>query len=113
MKRNPSTGIIFAFGAAVALAASFIFSKSILNQISIVHFGAIWFTLGVVWNGIWFLTRKEYRKLSGSFWRKTAVALVIALFQVSGKSITKFGRIGGGADNDHASRLKKWQKRFI
>ena len=81
MKGNPSTGIIFAFGAAVALAASFVFSKSVLNQLSMAHFGAVWFTLGVVWNGIWFLTQKEYRKLSGSFWKKTVVALVIALFE--------------------------------
>ena len=81
MKRNSSTGIIFAFGAAVALAASFVFSKSVLNHLSMVHFGAVWFRLGVVWNGIWFLTRKEYRKLYGSFWKKTSVAVAIALFE--------------------------------
>ena len=81
MKRNPTTGIIFALGAAVALAASFVFSKSVLNKLSMVHFGAVWFTLGVVWNGIWFLSQKEYRKLSGSFWKKTAVALAIAFFE--------------------------------
>ena len=81
MKRNSSTGIIFAFGAAVALAASFVFSKSVLNHLSMVHFGAVWFSLGVVWNSIWFLTRKEYRKLYGSFWKKTSVAVAIALFE--------------------------------
>lgn len=81
MKRNQSTGSIFAFGAALALAASFVFSKSVLNQVSMVHFGAIWFTFGVIWNGAWFLLQREYRKLPGAFGKKTIVALVIALLE--------------------------------
>lgn len=81
MKRNSSTGTIFAFGAAMALAASFVFSKSVLNQLSIFHFGTIWFTLGVIWNGLWFLSQREYRNLQASFWKKTAVSLTIAIFE--------------------------------
>lgn len=81
MKSNQSTGILYAFGASLALAASFVFSKSVLNQLSMVQFGLIWFSLGVIWNGAWFLTRQEYRKLKGSFGKKSAVALVIALLE--------------------------------
>lgn len=81
MKWNQSTGSIFAFGAAIALAASFIFSKSVLNQLSMVHFGAIWFTFGVIWNGAWFLLQREYRNLPGALGKKTIVALVIALLE--------------------------------
>lgn len=83
MKRNQSTGSIFAFGAAIALAASFVFSKSVLNQLSMVHFGAIWFTLGVIWNGAWFGLQREYRSLPDAFWKKTLVALVIAILEGS------------------------------
>jgi drug/metabolite transporter (DMT)-like permease len=72
---------MYAFGAAIALAASFVFSKSVLNQISLVHFGVIWFTLGIIWNSTWFLLRREYRKLHGQYWKKTAVALSIAIFE--------------------------------
>ncbi len=81
MKRNPSTGSLYAFGAAIALAASFVFSKSVLNQISLFHFGVIWFTLGVIWNSTWFFLRREYRNLKDQFWKKTAVALSIAVFE--------------------------------
>ena len=81
MRRNTSTGTIFAFGAAIALAASFVFSKSVLNQLSLFHFGAIWFSLGVIWNGLWFFLRREYRDLRASFWKKTAVGSAIALFE--------------------------------
>lgn len=81
MKSNQSTGILYAFGASLALAASFVFSKSVLNQLSMVQFGLIWFSLGVIWNGAWFLTRQEYRKLKGSLGKKSAVALVIALLE--------------------------------
>jgi len=81
MKRNPSTGSIYAFGAAIALAASFVFSKSVLNELSMIHFGAIWFSFGVLWNGAWFLLRKEYRSLSGDFIKKTSVAIGIAFLE--------------------------------
>jgi drug/metabolite transporter (DMT)-like permease len=81
MKSNQSTGILFAFGASLALAASFVFSKSVLNLLSMVQFGLIWFSLGVIWNGAWFLTQRDYRKLKGSLGKKSAVALAIALLE--------------------------------
>jgi len=81
MKRNPSTGILFAFGASLALAASFVFSKSVLNHLSMVQFGFFWFSFGVVWNGAWFLARREYKVLGASLGKKSAVALVIALLE--------------------------------
>lgn len=87
MSRNQPSGVFYAFVAAIALAASFVFSKSVLNHISMVHFGLIWFSLGVIWNGAWFLVKGEYRKLSVSFGRKTVVAVVIALFEGAGTGL--------------------------
>lgn len=81
MKSNQSTGSLFALGAAIALAASFVFSKSVLNELSMVHFGAVWFSFGVLWNGAWFIIRKEHRALSGDLLSKTAVALLIAFLE--------------------------------
>ncbi|MFH0759032.1 MAG: DMT family transporter [Bacteroidota bacterium] len=81
MNRNQSTGTLFALGASLALAGSFVFSKSVLNQVSMIHFGLLWFSLGVLWNGIWFLFRKEYKSLYPSFGLKTRVALVIAALE--------------------------------
>jgi len=81
MKSNQSTGTLFALGASLALAASFIFSKSVLNQLTIVQFGLIWFSFGVVWNSAWFLARRDYRSLKGSLSKKSLVALVIALLE--------------------------------
>ena len=81
MTRNQSTGYFFAFGASLALAASFVFSKSVLNHLSMVHFGLLWFSLGVIWNGTWFLIRKGYRNLRTSFGPKTGVAVVIAVLE--------------------------------
>ena len=81
MKRNTSTGTFYAFGAALALAGSFVFSKSVLNHLSLVHFGVIWFSLGVIWNGIWFVIRKEYGSLGSSLGKKSLVAFLIALLE--------------------------------
>jgi len=68
-------------GAALALSASLIFSKSALNQLNMLQFGAIWFSLGVIWNSSWFILRRDFRNLKEDFRRKTGVALVIALLE--------------------------------
>lgn len=81
MNRHQTNGYLYAFGASLALAASFVFSKSALNQLSMLHFGLLWFSLGVVWNGIWFLASRDYRKVKGDSWRKTGVAFVIAVLE--------------------------------
>ncbi len=81
MKSNQSTGYLFALGASLALAASFVFSKSVLYHLTMVQFGLIWFSLGVVWNGAWFLARRDYRNLKSSMGKKSAVALGIALLE--------------------------------
>jgi len=81
MKTNQSTGTIYALGASVALAASFVFSKSVLNHLTMIQFGLLWFSMGVIWNASWFLVRRDYRNLKGSSGQKTAVAFAIALLE--------------------------------
>ena len=81
MNRQQTNGYLYALGASLALAASFVFSKSVLNQLSMLHFGLLWFSMGVVWNGIWFLGRRDYKNVRGNAGRKTGVALVIAILE--------------------------------
>lgn len=81
MKSNQSTGYLFAFGASLALASSFVFSKSVLNQLSMVQFGLFWFAMGVVWNGIWFIIHRDYRELKNKAGSKTAIALLVAVLE--------------------------------
>ncbi len=81
MNQHQSNGYFYAFGASLALAASFVFSKSVLNHLTMVQFGLIWFSMGVVWNGAWFLIRREYLNLRDSMKAKTSIALVIALLE--------------------------------
>ncbi len=47
---NKYRGILFAYGAALALSLSFIFSKMALNELSMIQFGVCWFALGTLWN---------------------------------------------------------------
>jgi drug/metabolite transporter (DMT)-like permease len=81
MERNRTKGYLLATGASLALAGSFIFSKSVLNQLTIFHFGLLWFTLGTIWNGAWFLARKEFRKLVPEFGIKSLTALTVAILE--------------------------------
>ena len=63
MNRQQTNGYLYALGASLALAASFVFSKSALNHLSMLQFGMLWFSLGVIWNGIWFFDRREYKQI--------------------------------------------------
>ena len=81
MNQHKSTGYLYAFGASLALASSFVFSKSALNHLNMIQFGLIWFSLGVVWNGAWFLIKREGRNLKESSGTKTIVAIVIAVLE--------------------------------
>lgn len=81
MQSKQSTGYIYALGASMALASSFVFSKSVLNHLTMIQFGMYWFTLGVVWNGIWFLIHRDYRQLKEKPGSKTAVALLVAVLE--------------------------------
>lgn len=81
MNRQQTNGYLYAFGASLALAASFVFSKSALNHLSMLHFGLLWFSMGVVWNSIWFFSRRDYRNLREDSWEKTGVAILIAVLE--------------------------------
>lgn len=81
MNRHQTNGYLYALGASLALAASFVFSKSVLNQLSMLQFGMLWFSMGVLWNGIWFFLRRDYRNVRGETRGKTVVALVIAVLE--------------------------------
>ena len=72
---------MYALGASIALASSFVFSKSVLNHLTMVQFGLFWFTMGVVWNGTWFVVRKDFRHLKERPGPKTAVALLVAVLE--------------------------------
>jgi drug/metabolite transporter (DMT)-like permease len=76
-----SSGYLFALGAAIALSSSFIFSKSVLNQVSMIQFGAVWFTMGVFWNGAWYFGRGKYRSFKVNTRQKLGVALLIAILE--------------------------------
>ena len=52
-----------------------------------VQFGLIWFSFGVIWNGFWFASRREYKKVRGSAGKKSLIALVIALLEGGGTGL--------------------------
>ena len=67
MIKNRTKGNILALVAALALANSFIFSKSALNTVHFVQFGLVWFSMGFVWLMAYIIISgdiKDIRKLS-------------------------------------------------
>lgn len=81
MNRHQTNGYLYALGASLALSASFVFSKSALNHLTILQFGLLWFSMGVIWNLSWFLARREYRNIHSETGGKTIVALLIAILE--------------------------------
>jgi len=79
--KKQSSGYLYAFGAALALSSSFIFSKSVLNTVSMIQFGAIWFSLGVVWNAAWYVGMGSYRNFKKETRKRLSVALLIAALE--------------------------------
>lgn len=80
MKQNTS-GYLFALGAALALSSSFVFSKSALNQVSMIQFGAVWFTMGVAWNALWYFGQRKYRGFGNNCKKKVSVVFLIAILE--------------------------------
>ncbi len=83
MSQKNRSGYLYAFGAALALSASFIFSKSVLNTVSMVQFGFVWFTLGVLWNGAWYVAQKQYKQFKVNTRKRLQVALSIAILEAA------------------------------
>jgi len=81
MERGKTAGYLFALGAALALSASFVFSKSALNQLNMIQFGLIWFGIGVIWNLISYLFTGGYRSLRVNMPGKLYVAVLIAVLE--------------------------------
>ncbi|MDF1570938.1 MAG: DMT family transporter [Bacteroidales bacterium] len=79
--KQQTSGYLFALGAALALSSSFIFSKSALNQVSMIQFGAVWFTLGIFWNSVWYLGRRKYTNIRVNTRQKLIVAFLIAILE--------------------------------
>lgn len=59
MRSKSLIGYGFAFAASLALAGSFIFSKSALNSIDMVMFGFTWFGTGSLLNLVWLFFKKR------------------------------------------------------
>lgn len=90
MISDKTKGILLALGAAVALANSFVFSKSALNHVSFVQFGFVWFGFGIIWNLLFYFTRKSVRLnlkdnavILSSLWVALLEAVATALFYVA------------------------------
>jgi drug/metabolite transporter (DMT)-like permease len=79
--KQQTSGYLFALGAALALSSSFIFSKSALNQVSMIQFGAVWFTLGIFWNSVWYIGRRKYTNIRVNTRQKLSVAFLIAILE--------------------------------
>ncbi len=74
-------GYLFAFGASLALAASFIFSKSALNNTSIYLFGFTWFGIGAASNFSWLILRRGKRVFSKRSAGVISLALLISVLE--------------------------------
>jgi len=107
-QNNRLKGYLFALGASIALANSFVFSKAALNEVTLIQFGVIWFGMGVVWNFLFLLYTSKGKLLKRSkgkgFWINGIIALLeaiatgifyIAIMKVENPTIVSFvGNIG-------------------
>lgn len=74
-------GYLFAFGASLALGASFIFSKAALNKTDMYLFGFSWFGIGALINLAWLFFRNRKNILKRQQPGVFSLALLIALIE--------------------------------
>lgn len=75
-------GIIISIAAALATSNVFIFSKAALQEIHLAQFGVYWFGLGVLWNVIFIIALKKFRKFKTLSRRSWFTLLVIAALEM-------------------------------
>lgn len=74
-------GYLFALGASLALAASFIFSKAALNKTDMYLFGFTWFGIGALVNFLWLILKKRNRIFRAQDPGVFSLALLIAAIE--------------------------------
>lgn len=70
-------GYFWTFVSVLAVSNVYIFSKSALNQISIIQFGFYWFGFGVIWNFLYLLLKSGLRPFKDL--KKSALKLFFIL----------------------------------
>ena len=58
-----SKGYFFSFGATLAGALVYIFSKAALKEVSLPQFGVYWFSIAICWNSILTARRSERQQI--------------------------------------------------
>jgi drug/metabolite transporter (DMT)-like permease len=83
LKTN-TKGILLALATAFAVSNVYIFSKSALNEVHLAQFGTLWFGLGIIWNLIFILGTKKYKKIIFLEKRHWAILSLIATLEMFG-----------------------------
>ncbi len=76
-------GVLFALGAALAMSNVYIFSKAALNVVHLAQFGFYWFGLGIIWNLIYFFSRKKHKgikKINRRNWLGLSLISALEMF---------------------------------
>ncbi len=76
-KDNEFKGYFWTFVSVLAVSNVYIFSKSALNQISIIQFGFYWFGFGLIWNFLYLIWKSGLRPFKDL--KKSAYKLLIVL----------------------------------
>jgi drug/metabolite transporter (DMT)-like permease len=79
--KNSFKGYLFAFAASLALANSFVFSKSALQVINIIEFGFLWFGLGTILNFGWLFFKSRSQLFKPKARGVIGLALLIAVIE--------------------------------
>lgn len=84
MDRKILKGYTLALIGAMALALSFIFSKSALNTVHFVQFGFVWFSFGTIWLVIYIWLSGDYREIKKLSGRGYIYTFLVGFFEALG-----------------------------
>jgi len=84
MINRQTKGSILALVAALALANSFIFSKSALNTVHFVQFGVVWFAMGLVWLVAYIIISGDLKEIRRLGQKGYIYTFLVGLFEALG-----------------------------
>lgn len=81
MTRN-TKGILISIAASLATSNVFVFSKAALKEIHLAQFGVYWFGLGILWNILFIIALKKFKKINKLSQRAWCVLLLISFLEM-------------------------------
>ena len=81
---KPVLGIVLSLMSMIFFSFVYVFSKAVLQEVSLAKFGVYWFGVGMIENGIYFFAAKLHKKFLALDKKVKFIVILVSLFELIG-----------------------------